>query len=307
MSSVQPISSKCTNQKVSALDQHPYLAFGQQNNNPWDVQVSQSVLSLGESLRLIIAQIKTVCGWGGGTNDSQSSYGIILGGEWSNAINDCGKWLDGVDSTPAYTAVSNCTQWDEWFDWSDDTRAGLLGYSSATMDSLQNWFFWTWKIGNSTELGYPPSPFWHYKLGWQNGWIPADPRTAGGYCSRVAGVGGSQVSHHILSDISLDPKSWLTLWPPVQRLFPGVSYRCSRLSYYSRRGDIQSLGVASNVHGTFFHRCTDRSLSHVDSYWRTYQSRHTNTSRECYRRRKRLGRRRGHYGRLRDDLGMSIP
>ncbi|CAD6573512.1 MAG: hypothetical protein TREMPRED_000844 [Tremellales sp. Tagirdzhanova-0007] len=194
---------KCTNQKVSALDQHPYLAFGQQNNNPWDVQ------------------IKTVCGWGGGTNDSQSSYGIILG-----------------DSTPAYTAVSNCTQWDEWFDWSDDTRAGLLGYSSATMDSLQNWFFWTWKIGNSTELGYPPSPFWHYKLGWQNGWIPADPRTAGGYCSRVAGVGGSQFNGSFPASaigavasptIAAAEISNHSVWPPTSM---GPSFTAAQIALF---------------------------------------------------------------------------
>ena len=64
------------------------------------------------------------------------------------------------------------------------------------MDTLQNWFFWTWKIGNSTELGYAPAPMWHYKLGLQNGWIPADPRVAGGYCGRVAEVGGSQVRRY---------------------------------------------------------------------------------------------------------------
>jgi hypothetical protein len=65
-------------------------------------------------------------------------------------------------------------------------------YSMSNMDALQNWFFWTWRIGNSTEKGYPPSPFWHYRLGWQNGWIPADPRNAGGFCGREMKVGGNQ-------------------------------------------------------------------------------------------------------------------
>lgn len=77
--------------------------------------------------------------------------------------------------------------------WDDTTKAGLLGYAQANMDALQNWFFWTWKIGNSTTLGYAPSPFWHYKLGWRNGWMPKDPRVAGGYCGSVMQVGGSQV------------------------------------------------------------------------------------------------------------------
>jgi hypothetical protein len=77
--------------------------------------------------------------------------------------------------------------------WSASTKAGILGFSSGQMDALQNWFFWTWKIGNSTQLGYAPSPFWHYKLGVENGWIPTDPRTAGGYCKGI-NVGGDQVS-----------------------------------------------------------------------------------------------------------------
>lgn len=128
----------------------------------------------------------------------------MLGGEWSNAINDCGKWLDGVGSTPAYETTFGagaCTQWEEWFNWSATTKAGILGFSSGQMDALQNWFFWTWKIGNSTQLGYAPSPFWHYKLGVENGWIPTDPRTAGGYCKSI-NVGGDQVSERVIHRLS---------------------------------------------------------------------------------------------------------
>lgn len=55
--------------------------------------------------------------------------------------------------------------------------------AQGSMDALQNWFFWTWKIGNSTTQSPPEvNPFWHYRLGWLNGWIPTDPRTAAGTC-----------------------------------------------------------------------------------------------------------------------------
>ena len=40
------------------------------------------------------------------------------------------------------------------------------------MDALQNFFFWTWKVGNSTRLGTSSSPQWHYRLGLRQGWIP---------------------------------------------------------------------------------------------------------------------------------------
>ena len=61
----------------------------------------------------------------------------------------------------------------------------------STMDALQNWFFWTWKIGNSTSGVPQPNPFWHYRLGWQNGWLPKDPRTAYGQCAKNGGVSAS--------------------------------------------------------------------------------------------------------------------
>jgi glucan 1,3-beta-glucosidase len=162
----------------SVLDQHPYLAFGTPNKDPWAAQAGKA------------------CNWGGGTNDTQKSFGVVIGGEWSLATNNCGKWLNGVDSTPSYetSGQGSCKEHEEWFNWDQEYKDGLNSYCQANMDALQNWFFWTWKIGNSTELGYAPSPFWHYQLGLKEGWIPADPRTAGGYCGRALSIGGAQVS-----------------------------------------------------------------------------------------------------------------
>ena len=91
-----------------------------------------------------------------------------------------------------------CQFWEEYFNWNASIKADIMKYSQANMDALQNWFFWTWKIGNSTALGYPPSPFWHYKLGVEQGWMPTDPRVAGGYCAGV-GKAGSQVSLQFLA------------------------------------------------------------------------------------------------------------
>jgi len=112
-------------------------------------------------------------------------------------------------------------------------KAGLLGYAQANMDALQNWFFWTWKIGNSTEMGYPTSPMWHYKLGWQEGWIPNDPRVAGGYCAGI-GIGGDQVSGAIYA---MTLNSFLRFLNPVllpspPMLLPG----CHRFHIYRTIG-----------------------------------------------------------------------
>lgn len=150
-----------------ALDQHPYLAFGGVNQNPWSQQTTQA------------------CSWGGGTNDTQKAFGIVIGGEWSLATNDCGMWLSGVNVKGGYeNAFGSCAQFEDWRTWDDTFKAGALGLAQGSMDALQNWFFWTWRIGNSTVRGYPPSPMWHYQLGLEQGYIPKDPRSAGGYCKR---------------------------------------------------------------------------------------------------------------------------
>ncbi|KAL7420697.1 hypothetical protein Q5752_004648 [Cryptotrichosporon argae] len=203
------------------LDQHPYLAFGTQNNNPW------------------LNQSTAICAYGGGTNSSQADFGIIIGGEWSNAINDCGYWLDGVDSTPAYesTGTGSCTGWDEWFNWSDTTKQSVHDYALANFDALQNTFFWTWKIGNSTTLGYPSSPFWHYKLGLEQGWIPTDPRVAGGYCNGI-GVGGdyfngtfpaSATGALTTASIAADQLASYSAWPPTSL---GPSFTAAQISLF---------------------------------------------------------------------------
>ncbi|ODN81033.1 hypothetical protein L202_03131 [Cryptococcus amylolentus CBS 6039] len=208
------------------LDQHPYLAFATQTTDNHTVQA------------------KTVCGWGGGTNDSSTQFGITIGGEWSNAINDCGHWLDGVDSTPQYesTGTGNCTFWEEWFNWSDATKESVKEYTMANMDALQNHFFWTWKIGNSTEKGYATSPMWHYKLGLEQGWIPKDPRVAGGYCKGI-GIGGNQFEGTYPSSAIGSFASTATptiaaaeiashsAWPPTA-LGPSPSYSAAQISLF---------------------------------------------------------------------------
>ena len=62
----------------------------------------------------------------------------------------------------------------------------------------QNWFFWTWKIGNSTATGKVEAPFWSYSLALQQGWAPTDPREADGQCQRI-GAGFSNFTGELQS------------------------------------------------------------------------------------------------------------
>ena len=42
--------------------------------------------------------------------------------------------------------------------WSTATKEGLLDFALASMDALGDWFFWTWKIGNSTTTNSVQAP-----------------------------------------------------------------------------------------------------------------------------------------------------
>lgn len=145
------------------MDAHPYKAFSPGSFNlPWSQQLAD------------------VCGWGRPTARSNSEFGITIGGEWSLAINDCGKWLNGVGQNAGF---GDCSAFENWRAYDETMKTNLRNQCMGTMDALRDYFFWTWKISNSTEMGYPTSPQWHYRLGWQEGWIPKDPRTAIGFCA----------------------------------------------------------------------------------------------------------------------------
>lgn len=187
-----------------ALDTHPYFAFDGANTDPVETYPP-----------------KPCDRWATRVNSTQQQFGILTAGEWSVAVNDCGLFVAGVGVTPAYGG--DCTQWEMWENWDQPTKDALKQFALATMDTLQNWFFWTWKIGPSAVDNQVRSPFWSYKLGLENGWLPSDPREAQGVCAELGypptnpfdgqfqpwqtgGVGANEFA----------PEATATLtWPPV--------------------------------------------------------------------------------------------
>ncbi|WOO83892.1 putative glucan 1,3-beta-glucosidase D [Vanrija pseudolonga] len=171
-----------------ALDQHPYLIFQ-----------DQPAGSTGQGDFAQLAPLPCNA-WAAGTNNTSNQFGANTAGEWSAAINDCGQWLNGVGLGQRYDGtfagyqgkgVGTCDYWNDHTQWTQATKDGLKQFVMSSMDSLQNYFFWTWKIGNSTSAVPQPNPMWHYRLGVMNGWIPTDPREAVGQCARVGFNGGS--------------------------------------------------------------------------------------------------------------------
>ena len=45
-----------------------------------------------------------------------------------------------------FSAALTTVGCDDWPNYSDTMKAGLLKVVLATMDALGDWFFWTWKV-----------------------------------------------------------------------------------------------------------------------------------------------------------------
>ncbi|KIO29181.1 glycoside hydrolase family 5 protein [Tulasnella calospora MUT 4182] len=159
-----------------ALDLHPYFAFGGQTNDALETQALRACTT-----------------WVPNTNGTFSKFGFTAAGEFSNAINDCGQYVNGVGLGTRYegtfdgvTAVTgDCKTWTDYESWTQDTKDGVKLFAMASMDALVHWFFWTWKIGPTLATGKVAAPFWSYSLGLQEGWMPTDPRSAAGVCASL--------------------------------------------------------------------------------------------------------------------------
>ncbi|SJL04662.1 uncharacterized protein ARMOST_08030 [Armillaria ostoyae] len=185
------------------LDSHPYMCFNDQSNAAMSTYATTPCSS-----------------WGSLVNGSMSDFGLANAGEFSLAVTDCGKYLNGVNLGTRYegnytgftTSVGSCTEWIDWKSWDADMKSAMKQFSLASMDALQNWFFWTWKIDNSSISGEIESPAWSYQLGLQQGWLPKDPRDAVGACGNTSpwtgtiSAGSGNIPASVSSSLS---------WPPA--------------------------------------------------------------------------------------------
>ena len=109
----------------------------------------------------------------------------------------------------------------------------------------QNYFFWTWKIGNSTATGKVETPFWSYLLALEQGWAPQDPREADGQCERL-GAGFTKFTGQLQSwqvggtGANVVPTLDQYKWPPTAVV--GFT-NAATLPTYTATGPIPTLPV----------------------------------------------------------------
>jgi glucan 1,3-beta-glucosidase len=115
-----------------SLDYHPYVCFGPQ------LPVNFGNLDNFGSL--------PCTAWGAQMNISMGAFGLTTAGEFSNAVNDCGLFLNGVNEGARYDGtygaggsrpVGDCGPWNNWSGYNQATKNALMGFAKSNMDALQ--------------------------------------------------------------------------------------------------------------------------------------------------------------------------
>nr|ACP74152.2 exo-beta-1,3-glucanase [Cyberlindnera saturnus] len=126
------------------IDHHHYQVFSQQ-----------------EVQRSIDEHVEVACQWG---KDSKGENLWNLCGEWSAALTDCAKWLNGVGKGARYDQTfgnsqytGSCTNSQDISTWSSDVKANYRRYIEAQLDAFEQrggWVFWCWKTENAGEWDF---------------------------------------------------------------------------------------------------------------------------------------------------------
>ncbi|KAF8623392.1 hypothetical protein AX17_007430 [Amanita inopinata Kibby_2008] len=222
------------------LDTHPYFAFGGSH------ATEPIATGMGNNAGGVWPR-RACSSWAAAVNHSRTGFGVTVAGEFSNGYNDCGLFLKGVQGTMGVTSYGgDCSYWEDASQWNETIKAGVQRFAMASMDALGDYFFWTWKIGNSSTSGRVEAPLWSYQLGLRNGWMPTDPREAIGTCAslgisgdpfdgnfeswQTGGAGAGTISPTITEEFP---------WPPVS--FSGLDVPVTDLPTYTPTGAIEPL------------------------------------------------------------------
>jgi glucan 1,3-beta-glucosidase len=120
--------------------------------------------------------IATACAQGSNLQSFTSLWTIV--GEWTPAMTDCAKYLNGrnvgsrYDGTyPGSSPVGSCSsQTGSGATFSQSYKDFLRQSWEAqvvTYEKANGWIMWTWKTEDADE--------WSYSAGLQYGWIPQNP------------------------------------------------------------------------------------------------------------------------------------
>ncbi|KAF8481712.1 exo-beta-1,3-glucanase [Russula ochroleuca] len=145
-----------------AMDTHIYQMFTDQ-----DVSLSET------------GHIQSACGNAGTLSNFDNNQLYTIVGEWTPAMTDCAKYLNGRgvgarydgSISPGAPVYGSCIgQTGSGSTFSSDFKTFLRQMWEAqviTYEQASGWIQWTWKTEQADE--------WSYFAGLQYGWIPQDP------------------------------------------------------------------------------------------------------------------------------------
>lgn len=140
----------------------------------WNVVVDHhhyQVFSAGELQRSIDEHISTACNLGI-AHEQEGHWNVV--GEWSAALSDCARWLNGVGRGARWSGdydnspyIGSCDEFTEFSNWPDWQKVNTRKYVEAQLDAYSTrdgWFFWNWKTEDAIE--------WDLKKLIDNGMFP---------------------------------------------------------------------------------------------------------------------------------------
>lgn len=73
-----------------------------------------------------------------------ASFGLTAAGEFSNAVTDCGLYLNGVSLGTRYegtfdttVVTGDCKPWTDWQNYDATMKQSIKKFALASMDALQ--------------------------------------------------------------------------------------------------------------------------------------------------------------------------
>lgn len=117
------------------LDTHLYFAFNKPATSP--IATGTGPTAGG------IWPYQACSSWANSVNTSRENFGVTIAGEFTAGFNDCGLFVRGIND-PAIT--TNCPLWQDHTQWNASIKAGVMAFTLASMDALQDYFFTTWKV-----------------------------------------------------------------------------------------------------------------------------------------------------------------
>lgn len=154
------------------------------------------VFSDSQLLESQYARIMNIINYGNSIHDELKYHPAVVG-EWSGAITDCAKWLNGLGLgarydgsyynnslfTTTYHMDGVCQSQKEISQWSNDYRVSVRQFIEAQLATYEavtrGWIFWNWKTESAPEwdflklkeAGLFPTPFNNYTYFSVNGTI----------------------------------------------------------------------------------------------------------------------------------------